>query len=91
VSPAIAGNQSAKKPAETVKGIYKFEGDNLVIAFSPPNQPRPTEFKPVAEEKGKPDNGVFVMTFKKIGDDEAAKRNDTIRRPPPTTSATIRK
>lgn len=62
------------RPAETVKGIYKFEGDTIVIAVASPKVPRPTEFKAVAPEKGNSDSGVFVVTFKKISDDEAAKR-----------------
>lgn len=48
-------------PRESMKGIYKFDGDSLVIAVGSPGSPRPTDFKPTGDRKG----GVLVATLKK--------------------------
>lgn len=48
-------------PRETFKGVYKFEGDALVVGLGGPGSPRPTEFKPSGDKK----DSVIVITFKK--------------------------
>jgi uncharacterized protein (TIGR03067 family) len=55
-------------PPRKGRGIYKIEGDTLMIAvgMSPKDGPRPAEFKPVAPKKGdKDEDGVVVVHLKK--------------------------
>jgi uncharacterized protein (TIGR03067 family) len=54
---------SGRKP-EMVKGIYKMDGDTLVIAVAiGENVPRPTEFKPSGTKAAM--GGVIILHLKK--------------------------
>ena len=44
---------------KVVPGIYKLDGDTLVIVMADPGKPRPTEFKAPAG------SGLTLMTFKR--------------------------
>jgi uncharacterized protein (TIGR03067 family) len=58
---------------DPVKAIYKFEGDQLIVAFpTDPRLPRPTEFQPKAWPKeipGQGGPGTIVFTLKKLPTD----------------------
>jgi uncharacterized protein (TIGR03067 family) len=41
-------------------GIYQLDGDDRVICFAPPGEPRPTEFTT------KPNTGVIAVTYKRV-------------------------
>jgi uncharacterized protein (TIGR03067 family) len=59
------GGEEEQKSAHT-RGIYKFEGDELVLALTLGNGkdfPRPTEFSPSADKANR--RGVFVFHLKK--------------------------
>jgi uncharacterized protein (TIGR03067 family) len=66
--------EADNKNTNSAKAIYKLEDDTLVVAISMPENPRPSEFKPVKLQKDKNDGNTVVMTFKKISDEEAARR-----------------
>ena len=66
--PAYASSKGAKvkeDEPEKMRGIYKFEGDKLVIAASPPGSPLPTGFTAVAGKKGVPkkDSGMVAVVY----------------------------
>jgi uncharacterized protein (TIGR03067 family) len=46
ITPTMKGG-----PREVVLGIYKFEKDQLIIAFNEPKSPRPTRFDALAAMK----------------------------------------
>lgn len=46
---------------ETLPGVYKFEGEILVLAFNPPKSARPTVFKVGDPRKGTPDKEVAAV------------------------------
>ncbi|MCI0703082.1 MAG: TIGR03067 domain-containing protein [Planctomycetia bacterium] len=52
---------------EKMLGIYKFDGDKLVLAFGPDGAPRPTEFKAVPRRKDvdEKDSGLVVVVYLK--------------------------
>jgi uncharacterized protein (TIGR03067 family) len=56
-----------ERPRKKMLGIYKFEGDTLVVAVSPPGAPRPTEFKGARRKPGVPeaDSGQVVVVYLK--------------------------
>jgi len=56
-----------EKP-EKALGIYKFEGEKLVVAFGMAGAPRPTEFKAVAPKKGaktEKESGMVAVVYLK--------------------------
>lgn len=57
--------QDQKMPG-TTRGIYKFNGDELIVSLSlglGKDLPRPTEFKPSTDRKG--GSGILVLTLKR--------------------------
>jgi uncharacterized protein (TIGR03067 family) len=49
------------------KGLYKFDGDQLILAMGEPDGPRPTDFKPMPKKRGNPgqDTRQIVVVYLK--------------------------
>jgi uncharacterized protein (TIGR03067 family) len=62
-----AGGGAGDVPPSRLLGIYKFEGDQLVIAVGSPEGRRPTEFKAVAPRPADPgsDSGAVIVVYLK--------------------------
>jgi len=73
--PPTTGVANMPPPAlrDPLKAIYKFDGQNLVVAFgTDPRLPRPTDFEPKPwpkEIRGQSGPGVIVLTLKKMAAD----------------------
>ena len=55
-SPSPQGPEDAK--GKTAKGVYKLDGEKLVIAVSVPGHDRPKDFEPAPDE-------VYLFELKK--------------------------
>jgi uncharacterized protein (TIGR03067 family) len=56
----VLGEGHGRYEGKTQKGIYKLEGDTLIVCDSLPGEPRPTEFKSTKE------NGWELTRFKRL-------------------------